>query len=405
MSTSKKLVTLLLSVLLLVGLPVSHTQATATDAKLLPEVQSLEVGQLTTVTLRVENVQNLYGYQVTITFNPALLEVIDADPGEAGVQVGLGTFVTPDYVPQNAANNAAGTIDCVVSQVAPSTAANGSGALLTISFRGKAAGVSAIQLNPLVLASAQGTEIAANIHNAQISVGSPTPTSTATVPTATHTPTSTATSTPTGTVVPPTSTPTATSTPTGTVVPPTSTPTPTPTATLPPGPTITYVVRTGDTLYSIAYRFCVSVRDLMVANGITNPNYIRVGQVLTIPNPCSTPPPTRTPPAPRPTRTIYVVQPGDTLYSIARRFGTTVWAIARANHIVNPHLIYVGQRLVIRGGSPTTPPCMRRHIVRYGETLTSIARRYGTTVWRLARINNLANPNVIYAGQRLIVPC
>jgi LysM repeat protein len=43
--------------------------------------------------------------------------------------------------------------------------------------------------------------------------------------------------------------------------------------------------------------------------------------------------------------------------------------------------------------------------VRWGETLTSIARRYGTTVWTLAQINNLPNPNVIYAGQRLRLPC
>lgn len=387
MSTPKKVVTLLLSLLVLVGLPVSYAQSNA-DAKLLPEVQSLDVGQMTTVTLRVENVQDLYGYQVTIRFDPALLEVIDADPGKAGVQVGLGTFISPDYVPQNTADNSLGTIDCVVSQVAPSTAANGSGALLTISFRGKAAGVSNIQLNPLILASAQGTEIPANIHNATINVGStaPTATPTATVPTATATPT------PTGTVIVPTATPTTT---------------PTPTATLPPGQQIIYVVRTGDTLYSIARHFGVTVQAILAVNNIPNPNCIYVGQRIVIPNPSATPTPkpTSTPGGPTPQPSVYVVQPGDTLYSIARRFGTTVWAIAQANHIVNPHCIYVGQRLVIPGAQPDPPPCTGIHIVRYGETLTSIARRYGTTVWTLASMNNLPNPNVIYAGQRLRVPC
>jgi LysM repeat protein len=394
MSTSKKpaiakIVTLALSILLLVGLSASHTLAATTDAKLVPDVQTVDVGQLANVTLRIENVQDLYGYQVTITFDPAVLEVIDSDPGTAGVQVGLGTFVTPDYVPQNSADNSLGTIDCVVSQVAPSTAANGSGTLLTISFRGKAAGVSDIQLSPLVLASAQGTEIAANIHNAQISVGSPTPTPTSTVPTATATPTFTPTPTPTGTVTAPTPTPTKTATPT-------------PTASPPSGQT-TYTVRTGDTLYSIALRFGVTVQDLMAANGITNPNYIRVGQVLIIPDPNATPTPTPTG-TPQPSPTVYIVRPGDTLYSLARRFGTTVEAIARDNNIVNPHLIYVGQRLVIHG-TPTTPPCTRTHVVRYGETLTSIASRYGTTVWTLAQLNNLANPNLIYAGQLLVIPC
>jgi len=391
MSASRKLATILLSILLVVGFGTTQTQAATVDAKLLPDVQSIEIGELTTVTLRVENVQDLYGYQVIINFDPALLEVIDADPGKAGIQVGLGTFVKPDYAPQNNADNALGTINCVVSQVAPSTAANGSGALLTISFRGKAAGVSSIQMNPLVLASAQGTEIAANIYNAQISVGSPTA-----VPTSTHTPT------PTGTLAP-TSTPTAT--PTGTLPAPTATPTKTatPTATLPPGQTVTYKVKTGDTLYSIARKFGVSIQALMAANHIANPNYIRVGQILIIPNPSATPGPT---PTGQPT-TTYVVKPGDTLWSLARRFGTSVEAIARANNIVNPNRIYVGQRLTIPGAPtpPPPPPCTRTHVVAYGETLTSIARRYGTTVWQLAMLNHLANPNVIYAGQHLRVPC
>jgi LysM repeat protein len=391
MSHSKKLVTVFMSLLLFVGLPLSHTLAAHADALLIPEVQTINVGQITTVTLRVEDVQNLYGFQATISFNPALLEVVDSDATDPGVQVGLGTFVQPDYVPQNSADNSSGTINCVVSQVAPTPAANGSGALLTISFRGKAAGVSDIQLNPFILASNQGTQIDATIHNAQISVGS------GTVPTATFTPTATSTPTPT-----PTGTLTVTATPTST---------PTPTATVPPGTSVTYVVRSGDNLFRIALRFCVSVADLMAANGISNPNYIQIGQVLTIPNPCTTPgTPTPTPPTPPPTPTHYVVQPGDTLYSIARRFGTTYWAIAQANHIVNPNRIYVGQRLVIPGGAPPPwppppTPCTGIHVVAYGETLTSIARRYGTTVWKLAQLNHLANPNLIYRGQRLVVPC
>jgi LysM repeat protein len=387
MSTSKKLVVLLISILVIAGLPVLSTLAATTDAKLLPEVQSLAVGQMTTVTLRVENVQDLYGYQVTITFDPALLEVIDADAGKPGIQVGLGTFISADYVPQNTADNNAGTIECVVSQVAPSTAANGSGALLTISFRGKSTGVSNIQLNPLILASSGGTEIAANIYNATISVGSggATATPTSTVPIATPTPT------PTGTVIVPTPTPTTPVTPQPTTTPPTGCPT-------------ILIIQPGDTLYSIALRYGVSVQAILAANNLPNPNCIYVGQQLIIPCP-GVPMPTPTPGAPGPQPTVYVVQPGDTLYSIARRFGTTVQAIAQANHILNPNLIYVGQRLVIYGGPGPVQPCTGIHIVQRGETLTSIARRYGTTVWTLARMNYLPNPNVVYVGQRLRVPC
>jgi LysM repeat protein len=390
MSNLKKLVTFLLSLLILVGLTVSHTLAATTQVKLLPEVQQVDVGAMTTVTLRVEAVQDLYGYETLITFDPSKLEVIDSDPGKAGVQVGLGTFLNADYVPTNSADNGAGQINVVLSQVAPSTAINGSGALLTISFRGKAVGLSPVSISALILASAGGTEIPADTHNATINVG-------ATAPTATPTNTPTATPTPTGTLAPPTPTPT------GTIVAPTATPTATST---PPTGQIIYVVRTGDTLYSIARRFGVTVQAIVAANNISNPHRIYVGQRLVIPAPGTVPTPTHTPtpggPAPQPF--TYVVQWGDTLYSIARRFGTTVDAIAQANNIVNPHRIYVGQRLVIHGQQPTPQPSCT-HIVQHGETLTSIARRYGTTVWTLARMNNLPNPNIIYAGQRLHVPC
>ena len=110
---------------------------------------------------------------------------------------------------------------------------------------------------------------------------------------------------------------------------------------------------------------------------------------------------------PQPNPTTYIVQRGDTLYSLARRFGTTVQAIAQWNNIVNPSRIYVGQRLTIYSYTtvPPVPPGCGSHIVQRGETLYSLARRYGTTVWTLAMINSLPNPNVIYAGQRLILPC
>jgi len=104
---------------------------------------------------------------------------------------------------------------------------------------------------------------------------------------------------------------------------------------------------------------------------------------------------------------VYVVRWGDTLYSIARRHGTTVWALARANHLLNHHVIYAGQRLTIPGRAATsTPPSSSRsiHVVRRGDTLFSLARRYGTTVQALARANGLRNHNLIYVGQRLVIP-
>jgi len=105
---------------------------------------------------------------------------------------------------------------------------------------------------------------------------------------------------------------------------------------------------------------------------------------------------------------------GETLYSIGRLYGVSPWAIAQANGIANPDCIYACQTLLIPC-APQWPPCPwkpcpwpkpwpgRVHIVQYGETLTGIAWRYGTTVWAICRANGIWNPNYIYAGQRLVI--
>jgi peptidoglycan/xylan/chitin deacetylase (PgdA/CDA1 family)/phage tail protein X len=103
-----------------------------------------------------------------------------------------------------------------------------------------------------------------------------------------------------------------------------------------------HVVQAGDTLYRIALRYGVTVPAIVAANNLANPNLISVGQVLVIPT--GTTPPTTAPPA-SPVR--YTVQPGDTLYRIALRYGVTVPAIVAANNLANPNLISVGQVLVI----------------------------------------------------------
>ncbi|HDN80293.1 MAG TPA: LysM peptidoglycan-binding domain-containing protein, partial [Chloroflexi bacterium] len=156
----------------------------------------------------------------------------------------------------------------------------------------------------------------------------------------------------------------------------------------------------GDTLEGIAIRFGTTVEAIVSLNNLTNKDFIYVGQRLKIPGQAQ-------PAQPPAGGTMeYVVQGGDTLWSIATRFNTTVEAIMAANRIINPNFIYVGQKLVIPQGmapvAPTTQP--RIHIVRWGETLTSIAFRYGTTVEAIVRANNLPNPNFIYAGQRLVIP-
>ena len=111
----------------------------------------------------------------------------------------------------------------------------------------------------------------------------------------------------------------------------------------PPGPVpaegIEYVVRSGDTIELIAGRFGVSVEDIVAANNLTDPDLIRAGDILIIPGAS----------APSPEPGVHIVRPGETLYGIALMYGTTVDAIARANGIVDPNFIHVGQRLIIPG--------------------------------------------------------
>ena len=106
-----------------------------------------------------------------------------------------------------------------------------------------------------------------------------------------------------------------------------------------------------------------------------------------------------------------MVRSGDTLNSIAARFGVSPAVLARANGISNPNKIYIGQRLVISGSAAPAPqpkpgataPSGGVYIVQRGDTLAKIAARYRTTVSALMALNGISNPNKIWVGQRLRV--
>ena len=99
-----------------------------------------------------------------------------------------------------------------------------------------------------------------------------------------------------------------------------------------------------------------------------------------------------------PATNTYTVRSGDTLSSIAAKFGTSYQTLASLNGISNPNLIYVGQVLRVNGSASTGSVY---YTVRVGDNLSAIASRYGTSYQSIAALNGLANPNLIYAGQTL----
>jgi len=119
-------------------------------------------------------------------------------------------------------------------------------------------------------------------------------------------------------------------------------------------------------------------------------------------SPTVTASPTVISPTPLPTGDItYTVREGDTLSSLARTYRTTVWAIMNKNGLTDPDHLRVGQTLIIPVGSM---PSQRIHRVQPGESLASIAQRYGVSLAALAQANGLSNPNRIVVGQVLVIP-
>lgn len=147
----------------------------------------------------------------------------------------------------------------------------------------------------------------------------------------------------------------------------------------------TYTVQNGDSLWKIANKFGTTINALKSANNLTNDN-LQVGQVLTIPSDGAT----------------YTVKNGDSLWKIANQFGITVNELKSANGLTGDNL-QVGQTLKIpseNGGTVTTD---NTYIVKNGDSLWSIARTYNTTVDTLRTLNNLTS-DILKIGQILKVP-
>ena len=162
------------------------------------------------------------------------------------------------------------------------------------------------------------------------------------------------------------------------------------------GGTTTITIQRGQTLSGIALEYNTTVQILVELNNIANPNLIYAGSTLIVPSGESS---IDTDGNSTSGQTIYVVQRGDTLNKIAAEFGTTARAIAMENNIRNINLIYVGQRLII----PTNRYDLNHTLykIQWGDTLWSISRRYGVPIATIVRLNRIQNPNLIYAGSTI----
>lgn len=207
-----------------------------------------------------------------------------------------------------------------------------------------------------------------------------------------------------------------------------------------------YEVQSGDSLSKIASRFGVSTRELVELNNIKDPNRIRVGQKIVLPEYArSQPEPLKPKPAAKALaaegQQIYVVQPGDSLSKIASRHGTTVSALREANNLSGDKIL-VGQKLVVPAAkveakpkkeeavpapkppepaaapptavAPVPPPGVEptlateeppmEYVVQEGDTVESVARMYVVRKDALMKLNNLTEGQVLKPGQRLKIP-
>ena len=144
----------------------------------------------------------------------------------------------------------------------------------------------------------------------------------------------------------------------------------------------TYTVKKGDTLYSIAQKYSTTVDNLKKINNLEN-NNLSIGQTLLLKTDTT-----------EPNTNTYTWKIGDTLYSIAREFNTTIDAIRDLNTL-STNILSIGQQLQI-------PTSQTVYTVEPNDTLYSIARRFNTTVDKLKEINNLTS-NTLSIGQQLII--
>lgn len=324
-----------------------------------PAALSAQPNDQVNVFIQAENVIGLTAFEIHLSFNPAVLEV---------VELTNGGFVAADFTVQSTFDNSLGTIDYAVAQLNRDPA-QGSGVLLKIALRARAEGSSPLSLRAvpaapagLLLADSNGISIQTAWSAGSLTVGS--------APGPTLTPTATA----------PPLTATVTATP--------EAPSPTPVATTVPGVGSlgSHIVRWGESLFCIGRGYRIDPWEIARVNHIRWwPYFIFPGQILTIPN------------AP------WAAVPAGPVCKTQLAAGTPLPPTPSPATLTPPTPTAIGPTAT---PSATPPPvsCRVYHLVRSGETLYRIGITYGVYYQELARVNQLADPRLIYVGQRLCIP-
>ena len=162
----------LLLILLLTGslLPADRALAngsgpeSGTFVRCQPTVGAAHPGQQIVMNLYVEDIAGFYGVEMDLSFDPAIAQVVDADPGTPGVQIQpLSGFLAPDFVVRRTANNATGVIEYAATQIFPSQPVSGSGAVASVTFQSVANGTFSMPFSEVLLVDIDGTPISATV--------------------------------------------------------------------------------------------------------------------------------------------------------------------------------------------------------------------------------------------------
>ena len=162
-----------------------------------------------------------------------------------------------------------------------------------------------------------------------------------------------------------------------------------------------YTVKKGDTLTKIANIYNTSISNIIALNSnIKNPNLIFPGQQFKILNGSSN----------SSSYTYYTIRKGDTLSAISKKYGTTVNNIVKLNNIKNKNLIYPNQTIrinittsnILYGGENSCGKILYK--IKYGDNLSTLAKKFDSSVDSIVKVNNISNPNLIYAGSLIRIP-